>query len=541
MTAVPALLLLEKYQLDERLGPPGAIETHGAVMNVNGESRPCIVKWLHADRIPSESYPSLSARFMAAGHRLLDRHDPGWPVVFDVTQNEHGVFLIREFVVSVDLNGLLQAARDKNPTATLAPAVASLVASKLAQVLAKAHQAEPPLCHLGLAPANVLVTPDGRVLVADFGLFASVRGLIEHGLERWSFVAPELIGCDLEDLPPAAGIAADLYSLGGLLFYLLSGRPPVQARSLTELAERVWEPLAALPGVPEHINAAIAALTAPDPHNRCKSAEEALGLLAPPLESKPAPLATSRTDEGLPFVHKPAPSPAPRPSDTRKARPLRKASRSRTPRAVLLAGSLLLLAGGAALLLHSVHIRPSQAPAARLSPETTPQGSGTEETGNDSPVISKERRKKMLVPGRLSVATIPPNADLWVDGEWQGKTPLDVAPGPGAHRVVIIAPGHLVFKGVYDTTDGEIIRRALDPIEAPARGQAYLDIQCKSEGRFPVFIDGLDTGLLCPAKMVPVFSGRREVAIFVPVLQDSVVQVVTVPPGSKPRAIRFPQ
>lgn len=541
-----ALLLLGKYQLAERLGPQGAVETYGALMQVNGEQRPCIVKWLRADRLPGQSYPPIAARFLAAGQRLLNRHDPDWPVVFDVTQNEQGTFLIREFVASVDLHGLLQAAREKTPAATLAPAVASLVAGKLAQVLDRAHRAEPPLCHLGLCPANVLVTPDGRVLVADFGLLASVRGLVEHGLDRWAFVAPELIGVDIEDLPFAAGVAADLYALGGLIFYLLAGRPPVEARSLTELSERVWEPLPALPGVPAHLNTAIAALTAPDPQSRCKSMEEAVALLssAPSVPAPNPPQAIERgNDDSLPFYPDSQSPPAPRPPPPGRGRAASKPARTRaSKRLTMLAGALLIIAAGLALRSYTVHVRMSDAPAAstRRSVELTPTATDGGTVGIDFAAVSAKRRKLMLVPGHLTVSTAPPNADLWIDGLWQGKTPLEVTPGPGAHRVLLIAPGHLMLNEVYDTTEGELVKRALDPIEPPTRGDAHVDIECHSEGRFPIMIDGLETGLLCPARMVPVASGRRRIAIFIPALREPVGQEVTVPTGSKPTLVRFP-
>ena len=532
------------------MGPQAVLETYRAAMMVNKEQRPCIVKWLRADRIPAGSYQTVAKRFVAAGRRLLDRHDPSWTVVFDVGENEHGVFLIRDFVVGVDLHGLLKAARENNQTATLNPVVATLLASKLAHVLAKAHRADPPLHHLGLGPANVLVTTEGEVVVADFGLFASVRGLLESGPDRWAFVAPEWIGADRDDLPSTAGVAADLYALGGLLFYLLAGRPPVEARSLTELSERAWEPLPALPGVPSPINTAIAVLTAPDPQSRCKSMEEAVAHLTTAwqaLAPEPSTNIEQSTTDVLPFLPASQRKSAPRPPRIGKAftqSGVRRPRLSRLPTAVAgLAGLLLLAAGGLALRSFSLHVHRGETPTAGgvLSAETTPQGLDDQGAGIAPPVVSWRRRKQMLVPGRLGVSTIPTNADLWVDGVWQGKTPLDVAVGPGAHRVVIIAPGHLIFKGVYDTTEGEIIRRALDPIDPPTRGQAHMTIECQTKDRFPILIDGLETGLLCPTTMIPVVPGRRSIAIFIPVLGDSVAQEVAVRSGSEPILVRFPQ
>jgi hypothetical protein len=145
----------------------------------------------------------------------------------------------------------------------------------------------------------------------------------------------------------------------------------------------------------------------------------------------------------------------------------------------------------------------------------------------------------MLVPGHLKVTTVPSNADLWIDGVWQGKTPLDATPGPGAHRVVIIAAGHFMLKQVYETTDGEIIRRSLSPVEPPTHGNAYLDIECRNEGKLPIFIDDLETGLLCPARMVPVAAGRRKIAIYDPIIHDFIAQEIAVSPSATPLPVRF--
>ena len=87
---------------------------------------------------------------------------------------------------------------------------------------------------------------------------------------------------------------------------------------------------------------------------------------------------------------------------------------------------------------------------------------------------------------------------------------------------------------------GQIVKRVLDPIEPPARGDAHVDIECQSEGRFPIMIDGLETGLLCPARMVPIASGHRKIAVFIPALREPVGQEVTVTTGYKPTLVRFP-
>jgi hypothetical protein len=365
---------------------------------------------------------------------------------------------------------------------------------------------------------------------------------------KWAFVAPELIGADVEDLPSAAGVTADLYSLGGLLFYLLAGHPPVEARSLTELNERAWDPLPALPQAPERLNTTIAALTAADPQSRCQSADEALGLLSgtAPARPKEPPQAPAVSQEQTTVEPPVRPAPA-RPAGNKLDRLPRKTSSRRSLRsALLLAGCLLLTTGAAVLLLHSVHIRHSETPQMRIrrlqpSVEIPMQrfDASAPALPQDRTLVPAPKRTLPRVPGRLSMTTEPEGADLWVDGVWQGKTPLNVPAGQGGHRVVVIATGHRIFKEVYDTTEGEVVIRELEPVDPPARGDAFLNIECKTAGRFPVLLDNQETGLLCPVKMLPVVSGRHQVSVFVPALRGTDTQETLAVSGPKPTTVRF--
>jgi len=86
----------------------------------------------------------------------------------------------------------------------------------------------------------------------------------------------------------------------------------------------------------------------------------------------------------------------------------------------------------------------------------------------------------------------------------QGQTFADIFVGKGSHRIVVIAPGHRMFREVADTTAGMIIRRTLVPVLPPAGGNGVVSVDCRSAGRlpvlptFPISIDNEETGILCP-------------------------------------------
>jgi len=606
------LLRLGKYQLEDRLGPQGAVETYRAriaerVTSAGGEDRLYAVKLLRADRVPGASYQGLARRFLAAGQRLLDAQGAGMARILEVGQQPMGVFVASDFVVGVDLARLLEAARAKVPAqrATLDPAVAGLVAGKLARVLAGAHTAPRPLHHLGLCPGNVVVTLTGEVVVLDFGLFASVRGLLEHGMDKWAFVAPELLGADIPDGRFPGGVAADLFALGGLLFYLLSGRPPVEARSLTDLSDRAWEPMPQLPGIPDRLNAAIRALTAPDPQDRPKDANwlsewladhAAAGDANQPIARQSArdELARDGAGNDTAFSASPpgqTPVSRPRPAVSRGAvaavRNGRSARRGWLVALVAVVGLLLVAvlgllafrlartfaakrsAQGVAIAQRRSGETPAaepqlKPPSRRRSPESwlpavptplpatgsTGAADAASPRGSESDPIPVMPAGRFVVeesntptperaPNHLLVDTQPHGAGVWIDGVWKGHTPLDLLAGPGGKRLVLVAAGYYMFRTSFEASDGAIIRLALVPVAGPVRGDAFLNVVCQTAARYPLLIDEVETGLLCPASRVPVPAGTHRVGIFVPAERKLFAVEITVPAGPKPVEVKL--
>src|SRR5262249_29528500 len=134
-------------------------------------------------------------------------------------------------------------------------------AARLVETLAGAIHAAHQLgvIHRDLKPANILLSSDGIPKIADFGLAKCLDA--ETGLNRtgWivgcpSYMAPEQAG---EGGGPT-GPGADVYSLGAILYELLTGRPPFQAATVLETLEQVRsaEPIAPgrlRPGLPRDL------------------------------------------------------------------------------------------------------------------------------------------------------------------------------------------------------------------------------------------------------------------------------------------------
>jgi eukaryotic-like serine/threonine-protein kinase len=272
-----------RYRVEDVLGRGGMASVYLAV---DGElDRPVAVKVL-AEHLDT---PGFRDRFMREARLAAQLSHPNIVQVFDVGDDNGRPFIVMEYVEGATLADELQARGPLEPTEVVH------LALQVCGGLEQAHAAG--LVHRDIKPQNLLLRPDGSVKIADFGIAraAEATRLTQIGsvLGTAAYLSPE------QALGEEVTAAADIYSLGCVLYELLSGRTPYVFETLPELVvkhrEEAITPLRELrPEVPERLEAAVMHTLARNPDYRPDSAatlaqELAAGSPEPPTQALPRP------------------------------------------------------------------------------------------------------------------------------------------------------------------------------------------------------------------------------------------------------------
>ena len=318
--------------------------------------------------------PDWVRSFEREAQLLASISDPGIVQIYDVGSAPQGIYYVAELV---DGESLV----DRLADGPLGAGEAVDIAEQLARALATAHAQR--VVHRDIKPGNVLISHDGRVKVADFGVARLAEGSTDGGtgtvVGTPRYMAPEQ--AQGGHITPAT----DVYGVGVVLYEMLAGHPPFRGGSAVELAMRhVNEAPPPLPAdTPDSLEQIVTHALAKDPDDRYPDASAlatalsevrtaledelddgaeapsgtgSVALLAPPDTATTTRAAPTRPLRG---PVSPAPANDPQPEATRIGDPYSPRRNVNPParrRRIALLGLVLLL--GAGMLVGAVALAP---------------------------------------------------------------------------------------------------------------------------------------------------------------------------------------
>jgi tetratricopeptide (TPR) repeat protein len=239
--SAPPLLAFNDYELLEEIARGGM----GVVYRARqiGLNRPVAVKMILGGHLANAAEMQ---RFRAEAETAAQLHHPNIVAIHEVGEHEGQPFFSMELVAG---RNLAQVVRDE----PLPSRKAAAYLKTISEAVQYAHSRG--VLHRDLKPSNILIDENDQPRITDFGLAKRLEGdasltITGQVLGSPSFIPPEQAAGRKDEIGPPS----DVYSLGAILYHLLTGRPPFVAETLPQTLRMVTE---SEPVSPRLLNASV--------------------------------------------------------------------------------------------------------------------------------------------------------------------------------------------------------------------------------------------------------------------------------------------
>ncbi|MBN1876697.1 MAG: serine/threonine protein kinase, partial [Anaerolineae bacterium] len=264
-----------QYEILEKIGQGGMAEVY---KGIHSALRRHVAIKLMGQSLQND--PTLNQRFLREAQAVAALRHPNIVQVYDFGTYEGGHYIVMEYVAGpggtqpndlrVEMDCRNKEGRPFSPSQILA------ILDNIASALDYAHQRG--IIHRDIKPSNILLNTEGQAILGDFGL-AMLQDRLSQATLGHTFGTPEYIAPEQAIDSRAATAQSDIYSLGGILYEMITGKLPFEAESALSLAlkhinETPIPPCQHKPDLSPAVEAVILKTLAKDPTQRYTTARE---------------------------------------------------------------------------------------------------------------------------------------------------------------------------------------------------------------------------------------------------------------------------
>lgn len=307
-------VLNDRYQLLERIGTGGMADVFRA--------RDLMLERTVAIKVLHEHYSNeqgFQERFKQEARAAANLSHPNIVTVHDFGFHDDQLFIVMEYIPGKDLKTILRQ-RGRYTVEEAIPLIVQACAG-----IGYAHRAG--LVHCDVKPHNMIVTPDGRLKVTDFGIARALSTIMPDERADVVWGSPQYFSPE-QAAGEAPSPASDVYSLGVVLYEMITGALPFNAPTSQELArlhleEYAIPPREYIPDIPPALEEIVLKVLSKEPAARYRTADQLGRVLlrfGTQRETPSAP-ALSLTPEAVTTYKEPVSQPPPSPAPTNSQRP----------------------------------------------------------------------------------------------------------------------------------------------------------------------------------------------------------------------------
>lgn len=286
-----------RYKIIDKLGSGGMAEVYRAEDTIL--NRIVAIKVLHSQFATQRDFVE---RLRREAQSAANLNHPNIVSIHDWGSEENNYFIVMEYIEGKTLKEIIEA------EAPLTPERAINIAIKACSALEFAHKRE--IIHRDVKPQNIVITPEGEIKVTDFGIAraGAATPMTQTGsiMGTAQYISPEQAQGRIVQR------TSDIYSLGVVLYEMLTGRPPFSGENPVSIAfkqvhEQPIPPRKINPDIPESLERVILRALAKNPADRYQSAlqmQADLNLCSRGGEVSPLPPGLFASEETVVLVPK---------------------------------------------------------------------------------------------------------------------------------------------------------------------------------------------------------------------------------------------